>query len=43
MDGSYGNLTTSSNGSYTIEIGKLEWAYLIETEIFLETFIIEED
>lgn len=43
VDGSYGSLPANSDGSYTIEIGKMKWAHLFETEVFLETFIYEDD
>lgn len=43
VDGSYGSLPTNDNGAYTIKISKMEYAYLYETEVFLESFIYKDD
>jgi hypothetical protein len=38
VDGSYESLPTNDDGSYTVKIDKLEWALLIDTTTFLNTF-----
>jgi len=43
VDGSYEPLPTNDDGSYTIKIDKMEWAFLYETETFLETFTWKND